>query len=458
MTDPTGAIDYAHRNHARYLTELKEFLAIPSISTLSANKPDMDRAANWVAAQLSGMGFESVEILPTAGHAVVYGEWLKAPGEPTVLVYGHYDVQPVDPLNEWLSEPFTPTERDGSLFARGASDMKGQVQAFLKALEAWQQNGGLPVNVKVIVEGEEEIGSPNLGTFMTQHAERLKCDIALNCDSGIMGPDMPSLVYGLRGLAYFELNVYGPHHDLHSGIFGGSLHNPAQVLCELIAGMHDENGRITLPGFYDKVRQLEPTERDELARSAHSDESWQAMVGVSQLYGEQGFSTSERVGARPTLEVNGLLSGFTGEGSKTVLPARAMAKISTRLVPYQDDKEVEQQLRAYLDQHAPPTVRWELTSLTSGPAALLKLDSVGALAAADALEATWGQRPVFRLEGGSVPVVSLVQDKLGVDSVLMGFGLPDDNLHAPNEKFNLTNFYRGIDAYIRFFGGVAAHG
>jgi acetylornithine deacetylase/succinyl-diaminopimelate desuccinylase-like protein len=333
--------------------------------------------------------------------------------------------------------------------------MKGQVQAFLKALEAWQQTDGLPVNIKVIVEGEEEIGSPHLAAFMGQHADLLKCDVALNADSGIMRPDLPSLVYGLRGLAYFELNVYGPDHDLHSGIFGGSLHNPAQVLCELIAGMHDENGRITLPGFYDKVRVLDKAERNELARSAHSDEAWSAMAGVTQLYGEQGYTSTERVGARPTLEVNGLLSGFTGEGSKTVLPARAMAKISTRLVPYQDDKAVEQQLRTYLEQHAPPTVRWEVKNLTSGPAVLVERDSAAARAAEAALEETFGVRPVFRLEGGSVPVVSLVQEKLGVDSILMGFGLPDDNLHAPNEKLHLANFYRGIETYIRFFAGVA---
>jgi acetylornithine deacetylase/succinyl-diaminopimelate desuccinylase-like protein len=454
MTDPTAAIEYAHNHHARFLTELKEFLAIPSISTLSENKLDLERAASWVAEQLRGMGFHNVEIMPTAGHPVVYGESLQAPGKPTVLVYGHYDVQPVDPLDEWQSEPFSATERNGNLYARGASDMKGQVQAFLKALEAWQHSGGVPVNVKVIVEGEEEIGSPHLGSFMAQHAGKLKCDIALNADSGIMRPDLPSLVYGLRGLAYFDLWVYGPDHDLHSGTFGGSLHNPAQVLCELIAGMHDENGRITLPGFYDKVRVMDDEERAELERSAHPDEDWQKMTGVPQLYGERGFTTGERTGGRPTLEVNGLLSGFTGEGSKTVLPAKAMAKISTRLVPYQDDAAVEQQLRAYLGQHAPPTVRWEITKHTSNPAVLVQRDSLGARAAVEALEATFGVRPVFRLEGGSVPVVSMVQDRLGVDSVLMGFGLPDDNLHAPNEKLHLPNFYRGIDAYIRFFAGV----
>jgi acetylornithine deacetylase/succinyl-diaminopimelate desuccinylase-like protein len=267
---------------------------------------------------------------------------------------------------------------------------------------------------------------------------------------------VPSLTYGLRGLAYFEVWVHGPDHDLHSGIFGGSVHNPAQVLCELIAGMHDAQGRITLPGFYDKVRTLEADERTALAEGEHLPDEWQRMAGnPPALFGEAGFSHTEHVGARPTLEVNGLLSGFTGEGSKTVLPARAMAKISTRLVPYQEDRAVEQQLRAYLARHAPPSVRWEVKNLTSNPAVLVERDSAGMRAAVSALEATYGQTPLFRLEGGSIPVVSMVQDKLGVDSILMGFGLPDDNLHAPNEKMHLPNLYHGIEAYIRFFANVA---
>jgi acetylornithine deacetylase/succinyl-diaminopimelate desuccinylase-like protein len=372
-----------------------------------------------------------------------------------VLVYGHYDVQPTDPLNEWVSPPFTPTVRGDNLYARGASDMKGQVHAFLKALEALLRNGGLPINVKVMVEGEEEIGSPNLGAFVREHAALLKCDVVLNADSGIVRPDQPSLVYGLRGLAYFELWVYGPDHDLHSGMFGGSVHNPVQVLCELIAGMHDANGHITLPGFYDKVRTLDVAERASLAEGAHADAEWQRMTGVPQLYGEKGFTTSERLGARPTLEVNGILGGFTGEGQKTVLPARAMAKISTRLVPYQDDQAVEQQLKDYLTQHAPPTVRWDLRNLSSAPGVLVERDTVAARAAGEALTATFGTKPLFRLEGGSVPVVSLVQAVLGVNSILMGFGLPDDNLHAPNEKLHLPNYYKGIDAYIRFFQEMA---
>jgi len=429
-------------------------LSIPSVSTLSEHKPDLQRAAEWVSKQMSGMGLKNVEVMPTAGHPAVYGEWLNAPGKPIVLVYGHYDVQPVDPLNEWVSPPFEPTVRGENIYARGASDMKGQVHAFLKALEALLKNGELPVNVKVIVEGEEEIGSLHLGAFMDKHKDKLKCDIALNADSSILRADLPSLLYGLRGLAYFEIWVYGPAHDLHSGMFGGSVHNPAQVLCELIAGMHDQDGRVMLPGFYDKVRKLSPEERAELARLPRSDVEWRATTGVPELYGEKGFTTIERLGARPTLEVNGLLSGFTGEGSKTVLPAKAMAKISTRLVPEQDDEAVEAQLKEYMQKHAPPTVKWEVKNLVSSPAVLVRRDTDGVRAAQAALEATFGVKPVFKLEGGSVPVVSMVQTKLGVDSILLGFGLPDDNLHAPNEKQHLPTYYRGIEAFIRFFAGV----
>ncbi len=455
MPQSPNALAYAKNNQERYLSELKEFLSIPSISTLSEHKPDIRRAAEWVAKQLREMRFDKVELMPTGGHPVVYGEWLGAHGKPTVLVYGHYDVQPVDPLNEWTAPPFEPMVRGENIYARGASDMKGQAHAFLKALEALTKNGELPLNVKVIVEGEEEVGSPHLGAFMEQHKRKLKCDVALNTDSGIMSPDLPSLVYGLRGLAYFEVWLYGPKQDLHSGAFGGSVRNPAQVLCELIAGMHDEHGRVMLPGFYDKVRTLSDEERAELARLPHSDEEWKGTAGVTHLHGEEEFTTLERLGARPTLEVNGLLSGFTGEGSKTVLPAKAMAKISMRLVPQQEDTEVEHQLKEYLRQHAPEGVRWEVKPLVSGPAVLVRRDTPGARAAAKALEEAFGIKPVWKLEGGSVPVVSMVQQILGVDSILLGFGLPDDNIHSPNEKLHLPTYYRGIEAYVRFFANVA---
>jgi acetylornithine deacetylase/succinyl-diaminopimelate desuccinylase-like protein len=444
-------LEFAKHNNYRCLPELEEFLKIPSISTLSEHKPDIRRAAEWLSQQMTSSGLEKVECAETSGSPVVYAEWLGAPRKPTVLVYGHYDVQPVDPLNDWISPPFEPTVRGEDLYARGASDMKGQIHALLKALEAWLKKGGLPVNIKIFFEGEEEIGSPNLGSFVEKYKDKLSCDVVLNADSQILRPDLPSLVYGLRGLVCLEISVCGPRSDLHSGTFGGSVHNPTQVLCELIAGMHDAHGRVTLSGFYDKVRVLSDEERAELARIPHSEEEWRKMTGAPQLYGEEGFTTIERVGARPTLEVNGLLSGFTGEGFKTVLPGNAMAKISMRLVPYQDDKAIEEQLKEYMRKNAPPTVRWEVKNLASGRAILLNRESAGMRAASQALEATFGVKPVFQLDGGSVPVVSIIKAKLGVDSVLMGFGLPDDNLHAPNEKLHLPNYYRGIEAYIRFF-------
>ncbi len=455
MSRLSDALALASQNHERYLGELKEFAAIPSVSTLPAHKADMQRAAEWLTRQLTAMGFKNVEILPTEGHPVVYGEWMQAPGKPTVLVYGHYDVQPVDPLNEWISPPFEPTVRGENLYARGASDMKGQAHALLKALEVWTRSGGLPVNVKVMIEGEEELGSPHLSQFIAAHKDRLVSDIVLNADSSILAPDVPSLVYGLRGLAYFEVWVYGPKHDLHSGLFGGSILNPAQALCEIVAGMHDKNGRITLPGFYDKVRQLSAEERADLSRIPHSDDKWRETTGVRELSGEQGYSTLERLGARPTLEVNGLLSGFVGEGLKTVLPAKAMAKISMRLVPNQDPVEVHRQLKEYVEKNAPPGITWEVKFMSQASPVLVERNSKGVRAAIAALEETFGVKPVFRLEGGTVPVVSMAQSQLGVDSIQMGFALPDDNIHAPNEKLYLPNYYRGIDAYIRFFDVLA---
>jgi acetylornithine deacetylase/succinyl-diaminopimelate desuccinylase-like protein len=458
MPEPTRSLQIVHQNRDQYLAELVEFLSIPSISTLSAHRPDMQRAAEWVAQQMTQIGLQHVEIIPTTRHPIVYGDWLNAPGQPTVLIYGHYDVQPVDPLAEWTSPPFEAAVRDQNLYARGASDMKGQIHLCLKAVEALLMSDELGVNVKVMVEGEEEIGSPSLESFIEQHRELLKCDIALNPDTTILGSDLPSIVYGLRGMAYFEIKVFGPSRDLHSGVFGGSLHNPAQVLCELIAGLHAADGRITLPGFYDQVRPLSTEERAQLAKLPHSDEDWRQMAGVSELYGEAGFTTIERLGARPTLEVNGLLAGFTGEGAKTVVPAQAMAKLSMRLVPDQDQHAVEGQLKAYLAQHAPSTVRWEVKSIVSAPPVLVKIDTPEIQAAAAALEATFGVKPVFTLEGGSVPVVSMIQAKLGVDSVLMGFGLPDDNQHSPNEKLHLPTYYRGIEAYVRLLSYLSWKG
>jgi len=450
-TSLSAALAFARESQPRYLVELIEFVSIASVSTDPQAKPEIQRAAQWVASQLRSIGMNNVQILPTAGHPVVYGENLKAgPQKPVVLIYGHYDVQPAEPLELWHSPAFAPQQRGENLYGRGASDMKGQVMVTLKAVEALLQAGDLPVNLKWLIEGEEEIGSPHLEKFIMDNKELLACDFAINPDSGMVALDMPTITYGLRGLAYFELRVSGPAHDLHSGMFGGSVHNPAQALCELIAGMHDREGRITLPGFYDRVRALGQAERRELARLPINDSFYLEQTGAPALYGEADYSTVERVGGRPTLEVNGLLSGFTGEGTKTVLPAHAMAKISMRLVPDQDPYEVERQLRRYLEEHAPGTIRWELLLHSASPASISNIQLPAVTALAQALEDTWGKPPIYKREGGSVPVVAQMQSILGIESVITGFGLPDDNLHAPNEKLHLPTYFKGIEVFIRY--------
>jgi acetylornithine deacetylase/succinyl-diaminopimelate desuccinylase-like protein len=407
-------------------------------------------AAEWLAEQLEAIGLAKVSIMPTEGHPVVYAESAPVPGKPVVLVYGHYDVQPVDPLDEWIAPPFEPDIRGDYIHARGASDMKGQIFAQIKALESLAKQGVLPCTLKYLLEGEEEIGSPHLGPFIDAHRDILGCDFVLNCDAGIHQADLPGIVYSLRGLAYFEVEVRGPKKDLHSGLFGGSVLNPAQALCELIAGMHDDKGRVTLPGFYDKVRLLDADERELLAKLPYSDDEWKGMTGAPGLWGEEGYTTLERIGARPTLEVNGFLSGFTGEGSKTVLPAKAMAKISMRLVADQEPSEIHGQLCAYLEANAPAAIEWEVRELVHGKGAIMDRKSPYIKAALAALETVFHKEPVFKREGGSVPIVSMFQEKLGVDSVMLGFALNDDGIHGPNERQYLPNFFRGIDTYIHF--------
>ncbi len=445
------ALQYARKNKEKFLNAFKEILTIPSVSTDPAHNADIRQAAEWMAAQLRGLGMQKVQIFPTAKHPIVYGEWLGAADASIVLIYGHYDVQPADPINLWKTGPFDPVVRGEEIYARGASDMKGQNVVMLKAVESLVKTGGLPVNVKWLFEGEEEIGSPNLGTFIAEHKDLLACDFAMNPDSGMIGKEYPTLTYALRGLAYFELRVFGPAQDLHSGIYGGVIHNPAIALAELVAGMHDAKGRITLPGFYKKVQKLTKEERDELARLPIDDKHFLEVTGAPALYGEAGFTVNERTGARPTLDVNGMLSGFTGEGSKTVIPAWAMAKISMRLVPDQNPKEVHQQLIRYLEEHAPKDIRWELTAMAGGEASISDRNNIGVRAMGKALETVWGTRPYFRREGGSIPVVRDMQNLLGIESVVCGFGLPDDNIHAPNEKMYLPTWYRGIEAVIHFF-------
>jgi len=450
-----AASQYASRNKDQFLTTLNDILVIPSISTDPDRLADMAKAAEWMAGQLRGLGMKNIKVFPTSKHPIVYGEWLENPGAPTVLIYGHYDVQPADPLDLWKSPPFEPTRRGDNLYARGASDMKGQVVAVFKALEAIAQNGGLPVNVKWLLEGEEEIGSPSLEGFIDQNKTLLTSDFCLNPDSGMIGADAPSITYALRGLAYFELWVYSAEHDLHSGLFGGVARNPANALAALIAGMHDEYGRVTLPGFYDKVRELSAEERAQMARLPIEEKDYLDQTGARALYGEAGYTTVERVGARPTLDVNGMLAGFTGAGSKTVIPAMAMAKISTRLVPDQDPQDVHQQMLAYLEAHAPKDIRWELDAMQGSKASISDIENFGVKALEKALETAWGRKPYFKREGGSVPVVIKIQETLGIESVLTGFGLPDDNLHAPNEKLHLPTWYKGIDALIHFFMNLA---
>ncbi len=448
----TLAIEYARQNRERFLKELMEWVAIPSISTSPEHKQDIQRAAEWVAGQLQAMGMENVQVMPTGGHPVVYGEWLGAgKSAPTILIYGHYDVQPADPLELWDNPPFEPAQRGEYLYGRGMSDMKGQVMASLKAVESIVRSGTLPVNVKWLIEGEEEVGSEHLGEFIQTHKDLLACDLSLNPDSGMMSPTQPTITYALRGLMYAEIRVYGPKRDLHSGLFGGAVHNPAQALAELIAGMHDENGRVTLPGFYDKVRPLSPEERADLARLPISDQALLQQTGAPALWGEPEYLPVERIGARPTLEVNGLLSGFTGEGSKTVLPAWAMAKISCRLVPDQTPEETFRQLVAYLEAKAPASIRWEVRNLHNARPAITDRNNIGIQALSRAMQTVWGIPPLFKREGGSIGAVVFIQKGLGAESLLTGFGLPDDNVHSPNEKLHLPTWEKGIEALIHFF-------
>ena len=453
MTDNRQAsLEYAQKNHEEFLNQLIELCKLPSISTDPDASLDIQRTAKWVAEKLTSIGIENVKIMPTAKHPVVYGDYLHAGADaPTILVYGHYDVQPADPLELWDTPPFEPTLRDGKLYARGASDMKGQTLAGIFAVEAILKQGELPVNIKFMIEGEEEIGSPNLSAYIEENAELLKCDLALNPDAGMLGADIPTIPYALRGLAYFEIRMQGPAGDLHSGMFGGAVLNPANELARLIAGMQDENGHITLPGFYDSVLEMSEEERAELARLPMDEEYYYNLTGAPKLFGEKGFTPVEQIGARPTLDVNGFLSGFTGEGSKTVLPSKAMAKISMRLVANQQPGEVEQQLHQYLKENVREGVTYEVIKHAGSPPSITPLDSEGVQALSAALETVWGEKPMYYRVGGSIPVVAQMETILGVSSVLTGFGLPDDNLHAPNEKLTLGPWYMGIDALIHFF-------
>ncbi len=445
-------LTYLDRNTDRYLAELKELLAIPSVSTNPENKPEVERCAQWVADHMRGIGLQNVQVMPTPGHPVVYGEWLNAPGKPTVLLYGHYDVQPPEPLELWSSPPFEATIRGDNLYARGSADDKGQVFIHLKSIEAYLKNtGALPINVKLLIEGEEEIGSEHLVPFVNEHKEMLRADLVLISDSAMFAKGVPSICYGLRGLAYMQVDLVGPNKDLHSGSFGGTVHNPIQALSEIIAQLHDKNGRVAIPGFYKDVRPLTKKERASFKKLPWNDKKYATDLGVKQLYGEKGFTTLERVWARPTLECNGIWGGFTGEGAKTVLPSKASAKISMRLVPDQKAEKIAKLFEKHIKKIAPKTVSVSVRYLHGGEPALTPIDSPGVQAAVAALEKGFGKKPLYQREGGSIPIVVQFKEVLGLDTVLLGFGLPDENAHAPDEFINLDNFFGGMRTSAHFF-------
>ena len=438
--------EYLQQNRDRSLAELNELLRIPSISAKSEHKGDTAAAAEWLATRMRDIGL-TVDVVPTAGNPVVLGEWHGAPGKPTLLIYGHYDVQPPEPLDEWLSSPFEPTVRDGKLFARGSVDDKGQVYLHVKAVEAHlATNGSLPVNVVFLLEGEEEVGSPNLAAFLAENAERLRCDAVMISDTTMFAPGLPSITIGLRGLAYMEVRVQGPSTDLHSGVYGGAVVNPANTLAKIIAQLHDERGRVTIPGFYDKVREIDERERAVIRGLPFEEEGLRKEVGAPKLGGEEGYGPLERVWVRPTLDVNGLLSGYTGEGAKTVLPARAMAKVSMRLVPDQDHHEVERAFIDHVKSLAPEGVTVEVEALHGGQPWFAEPSGPVFEAARRALAKAYGREPVTIREGGSIPIVKAFEDTLGAPVVLIGFGLPGENAHAPNEWISLDNFHRGAEA------------
>jgi acetylornithine deacetylase/succinyl-diaminopimelate desuccinylase-like protein len=454
MSSP--AVAYARQNQPRFLAELKALLRIPSISTLPEHKGDCRHAAEMLAADLTRIGMQNVRLIETEGHPLVYADWLHAAGKPTVLVYGHYDVQPPDPLEEWLSPPFEPTERDGNIYARGAVDDKGQVCLQMKALESLlRANGALPLNVRVILEGEEEVGGEGIASFVASRPPELKADFALVSDTEMFAPGLPTLCVGLRGMIYTELEVRGARTDLHSGMYGGAAPNPFIALAQILAHLKDEDGHILIPGFYDDIIPPSP---EELAawRSLPFDEEQYRIteVGSRQLVGEAGFSVLERTWARPTVDVHGIPGGFTGAGAKTVIPAKAVAKVSMRLVPGMTPAKSFALYKGYVERIAPAGVDVAVRLIHSGDPCLIPVDNPYIQAATHALHEVWGKETVFIRSGGSIPIVGDFAQHLGLPSVMMGFGLPDDGLHAPNEKFHLKNFELGIESVIRFLEEV----
>jgi len=451
------ALVFAKANQKNFLEELKALLRIPSVSTLPEHNADTRRAAEFCAAELRRISMEHVELVETAGHPLVYADWLHAAGKPTVLCYGHYDVQPPDPLDEWISPPFEPAKRDGNLYARGAVDDKGQMWMHMKALESLLAAGGgkLPINVRVILEGEEEVGGEGIAAFVREHPERLKADFALVSDTEMFAPGLPTLCTGLRGMIYTEIEVRGAKTDLHSGMYGGVAPNPFIALAQVIAAMKDADGKILIPGIYDAVEAPSDAELKAWASLPFDEEEYRANeVGSSQLTGEPGYSVMERTWARPSLDVHGMPGGFTGAGAKTVIPAKALAKLSIRLVPRMTSAETFAQLEDFVREHTPAGVEMSVRLIHSGEPIVIGTDNPYIRAATVALRAVFGRETVFIRSGGSIPIVGDFARYLNMPSVMMGFGLPDDNLHAPNEKFCIANFYRGIESIIRFFEGL----
>lgn len=449
---PSSAVEYARQNHPRFLDELKALLRIPSISTLPEHTADCRRTAEQLAAELRRIGMENVRLIETSGHPLVYADWLHAPAKPTVLCYGHYDVQPADPLDEWHTPPFEPTERNGNLYARGAVDDKGQMYMHVKALESLLAAGGtLPLNVRVLLEGEEEVGGEGIAQYVASRPADLKANFALVSDTEMFSPGLPTLCVGLRGMIYTELEVRGAKTDLHSGMYGGAAPNPFVALAQIISRLRDDQGHILIPGFYEDI--IPPSKEELLAwHSLPFDEEQYriAEVGSSRLVGESGYSVLERIWARPTLDVHGMPGGFTGAGAKTVIPARALAKVSMRLVPGMTPTKSFEQYKRYVEQITPEGVEVAVRLIHSGDPCLIPVDNPYIQAATRALHEVWGRDTVFIRSGGSIPIVGDFARHLGLPSVMMGFGLPDDNLHAPNEKFNLNNFELGIRSIIRF--------
>lgn len=442
---------YIDTHQQRFLDELFDWLRIPSVSADSRHKDDVRKAAEYLVNKFKEAGVDKVELCETPGHPIVYAEKMVNPSLPTVLVYGHYDVQPPDPLDLWTSPPFEPVIKDGKIYARGSCDDKGQVYMHIKALEVMMKQGPLPCNIKFMIEGEEEVGSDNLGKFVVSNKELLKADVILISDTSIISLDHPSITVGLRGLSYMEVEVTGPNRDLHSGVYGGAVANPINTLCDMIHSLIDENGHITIPGFYDKVVDLSNKEREALNRAPFNLEEYKKDLGLNEVKGENGYTTLERTGVRPTLDVNGIWGGYTGEGAKTVLPSKANAKISMRLVPDQSSHEITELFTKHIKAIAPPYVKVKVMAHHGGEPAVTPTDSPAYKAASSAFEEVWGKTPIPSRDGGSIPIVALFKKELGLNTVLMGFGLDSDAIHSPNEHYGIKNFLLGIETIVSFY-------